>query len=47
MEVIRILRDIDYKGCFNFEPRGTDPPEAMMRKCRVVYDKLMDIAWPD
>ncbi len=38
--VMLALRDVGYKGCMNFEPRGSEAPDVLMRRCREAYDRL-------
>jgi len=40
-KVMKTLREIGYDGCINFEPRGVEPPEVLMKKCRTAYDRLI------
>jgi sugar phosphate isomerase/epimerase len=37
---MKSLRDAGYDGCINFEPRGAEPPETLLRKCREAYGRL-------
>ncbi|MFA6451389.1 MAG: sugar phosphate isomerase/epimerase [bacterium] len=39
--VMRALREKEYGGCFNFEPRGPETPDVMLSRCRTVYERLI------
>jgi len=39
--VMKALRDVGYNSCVNFEPRGADGPDVLMRKCRDAYERLI------